>query len=183
MKSAVFTVLFASSLLLSPGAGRSEDVLSSVRVYTANESVRPGDRVPIAVQLTVADGWHTYAKEPGDSGMPPSIAISGPEGLTVGEWRFPPPQTFIDSVGTTYGYEHQVVLLSDLQIPENVADGTVIELTADIQWMICRDICVFQTGSQTLFLRVESLAAPEPSSEWKRLLEESRWSARSGENE
>jgi len=178
MKRSVYTLFLLSAILLT-AAGRSEEARSAVHVYTASERVRPGQRVPVAVQITVADGWHTYAEEPGDSGMPPSITIRGPDGLEVGKWRFPAPQTFTDSVGTSYGYEHQVVLLSELLIPETVPDGTQIQLTADINWMICRDICVFQTGSQTVLLWADTGASMAPSSEWKQLLEESRWNARS----
>ena len=180
MKISVYSVCV---MLLGVFGGIAEEEVSSAQFYAAYKAVWPGQRVPIAVKIIVADGWHTYAKEPGDSGMPPSITLSGVDGLKVSEWRFPPPERFTDSIGTTYGYEHQVVLLSEVLIPETVSAGTVIELKADIQWMVCRDMCVFQTGSQAVFLRVEKGSSMEPSSEWRRLLEKSCWTARSGENE
>lgn len=182
MKRFIYTLFLFGAILMSPDS-RSEEAESFVNLYTALESVQPGQRLPIALKITVMEGWHTYAKEPGDSGMPPSIIITGPNELKLGEWRFPPPQTFTDSIGTTYGYENQVVLLSEVLIPERIPDGTQIQLTADIKWMICRDICVFKTDSKTLRLRIGSNASAKPSSEWNRLLEESRWVARPGTNE
>lgn len=175
MKVAVYTGLLLSVGLIQALSVRAEETLSFAQVYAAYETVRPGDWLPVAVKFNMAEGWHTYAKEPGDSGMPPSTTFSGPEGLRVSEWRFPNPESFTDSVGTSYGYDGHVVLLSEVLIPETASDGSVIELTADIKWMICRDICVFQTGTQTISVRVERGSSMETTAEWKRLLQKSRW--------
>jgi thiol:disulfide interchange protein DsbD len=150
----------------------AEEPQSTAQFFVAYETIKPGERLPVAVRLTVDDGWHTYAKEPGDSGMPPSISIRGVEGLDVSEWRFPPAETFTDSVGTTYGYEHEVVLLSDVLIPERVAEGRPIELTASIQWMICREMCVFKKTAQTVSVQ-SGVESSGPSAQWISLLKES----------
>lgn len=173
MKQIFYSITFFTVLLLSC-VGVAEENLSSVQFVAAYETVRPGERLPVAVKITVADGWHTYAKEPGDSGMPPSIKLSGVDGLDVSEWRFPPPETFTDSVGTSYGYEHQVVLLSDVLVPDTVPVGDTIALTASIKWMICKDACVFQKDAQTIIVQSGAVSS-EPSAEWLSLLKESGW--------
>jgi thiol:disulfide interchange protein DsbD len=163
---------FITFVLLGFLSGNADENLSSAEVFAAYETVRPGDRLPVAVKLTLADGWHTYAKEPGDFGMPPSFVFSGVEGLDVSEWRFPPPETFTDSVGTSYGYEHEVVLFSDVLIPEAVLQGSTIELNVVMKWMICRDVCVFQKGTQTIAVQSGAVSSG-PSAEWTSLLKES----------
>ncbi len=174
MKKILQSAQLLSVVLLGVLSGHAEEQLSSAAVFVASETVRPGDRLPVAVKITVAEGWHTYASEPGDSGMPPSIVFSGIDGLELAEWRFPPPETFTDSIGTSYGYEHEVVLLSDVLIPKDVPVGGAIELTVSIKWMICRDICVFQTGTQTVSVQSGAVSS-EPSAEWRLLLKESGW--------
>lgn len=166
-----FAFLCAATLFTAAGV-QAEDQRSSVQIFAAHSIVRPGERLPVAVKITVADGWHTYAKEPGDSGMPPSIKISGADGLEVAEWRFPPPETFTDSIGTSYGYEHEVVLLSEVLVPETVT-GT-LELTASIKWMICKDTCVFMKDNLTLSVKTGAVSSGS-SAEWKTLLEKSGW--------
>lgn len=159
------------ALTLSARAGQD---LSSVQVYAARETVRAGEWLPVAVRVTVAEGWHTYAKDPGDFGMPPSITFSGLEGLSVAEWRFPPPETFSDSSGTSYGYAHQVVLLSEVLIPQTALIDQPIELTVLIKWMICRDICVFKTDTQTISVQCGAVSS-KPSAAWQSLLKEGGW--------
>lgn len=174
MKQKLNPFLFLAVALLGTCSGNAEDKLSSAEVFAAYEAVRPGDRLPVAVKITVADGWHTYAKEPGDSGMPPSIELSGVEGLEVSDWRFPPPEAFTDAIGTSYGYEHEVVLLSDVLIPETVPEGSTLELTVVMKWMICRDVCVFQKGTQTITVQSGAVSSG-PSAQWQSLLKESGW--------
>lgn len=165
------SVYLSMAMLLLTLSGMAEESLSNAQVFTAYETVRPGERLPVAVKLTMAEGWHTYAREPGDSGMPPSIVFSGVVGLEVSDWRFPPPKTFADLVGTSYGYEHEVVLLSEVLIPETVPEGLTIKLTASISWMICRDICVFKQETQTVSVKSGSVSSG-PSVQWQSLLKE-----------
>lgn len=177
MKTRRGVILFtAGVVLLSAALARAAGPrdLSRVELFAAYEIVRPGDLLPLAVRITVADGWHTYAENPGDSGMPPSIRISGPVPLETAPWQFPPPQAFKDAAGTSYGYEKSVVLLGGVRIPGTVAPGEEIELKADLDWMICRDMCVFLQDSLTLRVRTgEAASAARP--QWNALLKESGW--------
>ncbi len=141
-----------------------EEPLSTVEVFAARETIRPGDELPVAVRIHVADGWHTYAENPGDSGMPPSIEISGPDGrLETGPWRFPPHQTFTGPTGTTYGYENQVVLFGRVSVPAAYEQGR-ISLDVSIKWMICRDVCRFLKAEKTLPVNLGPEASAETES-------------------
>jgi DsbC/DsbD-like thiol-disulfide interchange protein len=143
--------------------------VSTATVYAAFQTVTPGARLPVAVKLTVADGWHTYAEEPGDSGMPPSITIRGPDGpLQVSRWTFPPPQTFSDDAGTTYGYEHEVIVFGEVLIPDSIPLGQTLQLHVSIKWMICRDICRFMKEEKTVTVHVGPESS-EPTLEWNAL--------------
>ena len=171
MNQSVRLFILSAAAVFAAFVVPAEETRSTVEFLAGTETVRPGERLPVAVKILVADGWHTYAKEPGDSGMPPSIKIAGVDGLEVGEWRFPPPETFTDSIGTSYGYEHEVVLRSEVLIPETVSIGSTVELKATIKWMICKDTCVFLKDEQVVSVQSGAVSSG-PSSEWKALLDE-----------
>jgi DsbC/DsbD-like thiol-disulfide interchange protein len=173
MKKIIHLILLMAMGLVFPVLADNEDRQSSLTLYAAYETVRPGDDLPLAVRITVDEGWHTYAREPGDSGMPPSIQVTGPEGIKTSTWQFPPPQTFIDSVGTTYGYEHEVILRGSVRIPETLPIGIPIDLTISSQWMICKDICVFLTDTAVLTIQTGEESS-EPSIRWKVLIDETK---------
>lgn len=159
------------------GGGNRE--LSQAEVHVATEAVRAGDRVPIAVRLVMADGWYTYAEEPGDAGMPPSIRIEGLSGLETGAWRFPPEERFEDAMGISFGYKGEVVLLNELLLPDGLDVGMEVELTVHINWMICLDVCVLMRDVQSVSFQVAERTG-EPGESWQRLLEGGGWTA-SGE--
>ena len=45
----------------------------------------PGAATTVALRLQMADGWHTYWQNPGDSGLPTTLAWKLPEGVTAGD--------------------------------------------------------------------------------------------------
>lgn len=107
------------------------------------DSVQVGGTVAGVLRLVLPRGWHTYSDPPGDSGMPPSLSMltgSGGE-LHVGSFEFPPPKTFEDVAGVTYGYEGLVELPFELALPETLDPGP-LALKGTVQWLICRDICL-----------------------------------------
>ena len=58
-----------ASLAAAPAHASSKNVKASLVSETA--SLRPGQPVTLGLRLEMADGWHTYWKNPGDSGLPP----------------------------------------------------------------------------------------------------------------
>jgi len=158
----------------------SEPAVSSVEVRAAPSRDPFGRRIPIGVRFKMADGWHTYAENPGDSGLPPDIRVKGPEGMHVEKWKFPPPTTFRDTAGTTYGYERDVVLFGAVTLPVPFRKKQV--LTFEIDWMVCNEVCVPLDAVVTL--QVE----PQPGSvtdwkNWESFLASGGWSACSGQEE
>ncbi len=171
--------LFAMALMLAGCSSGDPDPRepSRAEMFTSVATVRPGEVFTLAVRFSMAPGWHTYAQDPGDSGMPPSVTVKGPAGLEVGPWRFPPAQTFTDAAGTTYGYEKAVVLLSEVRVPETHPLDIPLTLELDVVWMVCLDSCIPMEAGITLALPVRSLT-PEPAPGWQSLLNAGGWSAR-----
>jgi thiol:disulfide interchange protein DsbD len=88
------------------------------------------------------EGWHTYWKNPGDSGLPTSIRWNLPKGFSAGEIQWPIPQKFETSGIVSFGYADRVFLLVDIQAPDTLNPGTVVELSASVDWLACKEECL-----------------------------------------
>ena len=177
----MISIMITIAMLSLVGVSGNDAPLSTARVIAAFDQVSPGGELPLAVVFTMAEGWHTYAEEPGDAGMPPDIRISGPDGLETGSWRFPPAQVFTDDLGSYYGYEGQVALIGSVKLPAVLPVGQAVELAVALDWMICLDICVLLRDSQTLTITMAEQSG-EAGEEWQKILEAGGWSAREKTN-
>ena len=123
------------------------------------KSAQPGKPVLVGLKLRMIPEWHTYWKNPGDSGLPTRIQWQLPPGWTAGEIEWPYPRLLPVGPLMNYGYEDDVVLISTLTPPPNAAPGTA-DIKAKVAWLVCKDICVPEKGELDLALPV-SAAAPE----------------------
>src|SRR5580700_6467224 len=73
------------------GALRLADPVKAELVPEA-QSIAPGQRLWVDLHLTMAPGWHTYWRNPGDSGLPTEIAWQLPAGFTAGAIAWPVPE-------------------------------------------------------------------------------------------
>ncbi|MBK8575400.1 MAG: thioredoxin family protein [Elusimicrobia bacterium] len=95
----------------------------------------------VAVKLSHDPGWHTYYKEPGDSGLPTKIQWRLPEGFTAGEILWPVPQRIEMPPLVNFGYEGEVSLLVLITPPEKLGARNV-DLAAMVSWLECKEECV-----------------------------------------
>lgn len=98
--------------------------------------------VELGLRYRIAEGWHIYWENPGDSGMATTASIQG-AGWTAGPLRFPGPTTFTNDGLVTYGYEDEVVLVARL-------DGAGGPITVSSTVLVCREICEPETATATL---------------------------------
>ena len=88
-------------------------------------------------------GWHTYWRNPGDSGGPIEIDWDLPKGFSVSDIKWPLPEKIEYPPLMTYGYEDFVIYPMVLSIPADYSDD-YFEMTADI--LICADVCIPESG-------------------------------------
>jgi len=93
--------------------------------------------------------WHTYWKNPGDSGLPTKIRWTLPEGWTAGPIQWPHPEAQRVGPLMNYGYSDEVMLLVELTPPADALPGPVT-LKADADWLVCKDICIPEKAALTL---------------------------------
>ena len=74
----------------------------------------PGEPLTVALRLAIAKGWHTYWRNPGDSGLPTTLAWKLPAGVAAGPIEWPAPRALPVGPLVNYGYEGEVLHLVTL---------------------------------------------------------------------
>jgi thiol:disulfide interchange protein/DsbC/DsbD-like thiol-disulfide interchange protein len=143
-----FTMLFVACAIAVPALAIESAPVTSKRavatMITDSDSVTPGGRVRIALRLRLADGWHTYWRNPGEAGVPIELTASLSPGATAGPIEWPAPGRISEGDITTYGYSGDVVLPMSVNLAPGVA-AVSGDLTA--HWLVCKDICVPEEAS------------------------------------
>ncbi len=121
----------------------------------------PGEPLTVALRLAIAPGWHTYWRNPGDSGLPTTIAWQLPAGVTAGPIEWPAPQMLPVGPLMNYGYEGTVLHLSELKVAPGQATGGKATLKARADWLVCRETCIPDGADLTLVLPVAKSAQPD----------------------
>jgi len=103
----------------------------------------PGTSINIGLKVSMDKGWHTYWRNPGDSGGPIVIDWDLPKGFSVSDIKWPLPEKIEYPPLMTYGYEDFVIYPMVLSIPPDYSDD-YFEMTADI--LICADVCIPESG-------------------------------------
>jgi DsbC/DsbD-like thiol-disulfide interchange protein len=92
-----------------------------------------------ALHLTLAPGWKTYWRAPGDAGIPPSMDLQGSYNLASVTPIWPTPEIFEQNGMQTVGYDEQLVLPLRI-VPQT--PGQPARITAQMQIGVCSTICV-----------------------------------------
>ena len=155
------SVLFALLLAL-PAAAQSPSVVKTdnVRAELISEvsTIKPGEPFWVALRQTIKPHWHTYWKNPGDSGLPTEIAWTLPAGAKADPIVWPTP-SFIDVGGiVNYGFHDDVLLLVRITPPADASGSFVLK--ADANWLVCDDVCIPEEGKFALDLPVGAAATP-----------------------
>ncbi len=120
---------------------RSDNV--TVRLISDAASVAPGEMFYVAIHKEIAPGWHTYWRNAGTAGESTEVAWDLPEGLTAGEIIWPAPTVYnLAGVVTNYIFEDELVLAVPFTVADTVAPGEALDITAQLYWQECADICI-----------------------------------------
>lgn len=153
--------LSLSFAVLSLPAKAQDDQASplvQVRVLAENNTIEPGEEIWIGIEQIIEDHWHTYWRNPGDSGSAPRIKWQMPEGFSISDIEWPTPEKLPYGPLLNYGYSDKVVLLQKLQAPEELPEGP-IKLTADFEVLVCKEECIPEFSVHELTLNT-GISAP-----------------------
>ena len=138
---------------------------TSAKLIAERDQFVPGETLWLGVELTMKEHWHTYWKNPGDSGMPTMASWDLPEGFSVSEFHWPAPERLILEGLVTYGYEDEAVLQVKLQTSADIPVGETITISAQVDWLECKDVCL--PGREEVEIQLTAVEqAPPSDSSW-----------------
>ncbi len=126
---------------------------ANARIVASSGSVMPGDSLWIAVEIDLPEGWHTYWRNPGDSGAPPTLDYSLPSGVTLGPIRWSKPELIPFGPLINIGYKNSAVFAQRMKVSDQFGEET-LPITLKGRWLVCADVCIPESGELALTLSV-----------------------------
>jgi DsbC/DsbD-like thiol-disulfide interchange protein len=139
------TLLAVSFVLATPVVAQTNDAASdwsqashsAVRLVAGGRNSDGAYR--IGVEIRMKEGFKTYWRTPGDSGIPPVFDWTASENLGSVSVRWPAPKRYVDAGVTTIGYKDRVVF----PVLVRAADiGKPISTILKLDYAVCERICV-----------------------------------------
>jgi thiol:disulfide interchange protein/DsbC/DsbD-like thiol-disulfide interchange protein len=155
---AVAVLAFAASTGAAPV--RTEHV--EAELVAARTAIVPGEPLTVALRLAIDKGWHTYWRNPGDSGLPTTLEWKLPAGMTAGPIEWPAPRALPTGPLVNYGYEGEVLHLVELKAAPTLAAERTATIAARADWLVCRETCIPEGADLTLVLPIAATAGPDP---------------------
>lgn len=143
----VFLALFAPGL----AAAQAPGPYVALKLVPEKNTVSPGQTLRVAIEQTITPNWHTYYLNPGDSGAEPRVTWSLPDGMQAGMIRWPAPERIPYAGLMNFGYAGSMTMVQELKAPQTLPDGP-LTLKAEIEILVCNDICIPETSTHTLVL-------------------------------
>lgn len=135
-----------TALLLSASAAfaQSENVVTSTLTYTGLQNAV----LTAVLDIDLQDGWHTYWRTPGESGLAPTFDWTGSENMKDVAVLYPAPER--DSQ-----FDIHTFIYHDVALPLHVTatdPAKPVTLKGKISYMVCKDICVPETDEVSVTL-------------------------------
>ena len=133
-----------------------------IQPHIEAETSRPraGETVPLAIVMKPETGWHGYWQNPGDAGKALELEWTLPDGVAIGELRYPVPHTLVFSGLMNHVYEARYAILTSVTLPQGLKAGTRVPLRAKANWLACTDtICVPEQAELSFDLVVGDAAS------------------------
>ena len=142
----------------APGAVVKTDQVRAELLAHAPQGVAPGQPLWLGLRIEHAPHWHTYWKNPGDSGLPTSLEWTLPAGFAAGPIQWPTPKPLPVGPLMNFGYEGTLLLPVPVQVPAGFA-GQALEVRLQAEWLVCKDVCIPESGEFALRLPAQAATA------------------------
>jgi len=111
---------------------------AEISLIKYNQSDLSNDKNLIGIKMDMQKNWHTYWKNPGDSGGPIKIIWKTSENISIGQIKWPTPELIPYDPLMTYGYKDFVIF--PFEYVKNFDGNADIKL--DLDFLICDDVCI-----------------------------------------
>ena len=151
----VAAFLFAGQAFAQPGALQGKPK-AKVELVSAIDAVTPGASFNLGIHFKLNDGWHIYWRNSGDSGLPPRVTWTLPDGFLTDDLLFPFPIRHLDAYKlTTNIIADDPLLIVSVTAPDAILENQVA-LGAKVDYLICgKDAVEPETRKRCLRERAE----------------------------
>ena len=154
---------FSNKPAAATGSVVSSPQVRAELIAHAPEGLGPGKLAWLGLRIAHQKDWHTYWKNPGDSGLPTELRWELPPGMDAGEVAWPVPRLFRIGRLANYGYDGEVLLVAPLKMPQELPPapggmGTV-RIGLHATWLACRVECIPEEGRFVLDIPVQGTTA------------------------
>jgi thiol:disulfide interchange protein len=122
-----------------PGPVKAQHL--TAELVSLGPAIAPGGTQEVGLVLTMDEHWHVYWVNAGDSGKPPQITWTLPNGITAGAMQFPAPSRLPLGPLMDFGYEDEVAFPLTLSAAATMKPGPV-HLDAQVNWLVCAQVCL-----------------------------------------
>ena len=126
----------------------------TAELVAEHRALAPGLTTTVALRLAIEPGWHTYWRNPGESGLPTTLEWRLPAGYAAGDIAWPAPRALPAGPLVNFGYEGDVLHLVPMTVPPDARPGADATLGARADWLVCRETCIPEGADLTLVLPV-----------------------------
>jgi len=126
--------------------------LTSAELVLETNGVPKNDPFEIGFHIKLKKGWHTYWKNPGDSGAAPRFSWIETGSGTLSDPIFPVPKRFDESGIMTFGYSDEVLFIFR---HSGLSESTRLKVSAE--WLVCKEVCLPALGEFELDVPVLEL--------------------------
>ena len=149
----------AAPTAVAAGPQRTERI--EAELVSMSQWAAPGSTAIVAIRQQIEPGWHTYWRNPGDSGGATTLDWTLPTRVTAGNIVWPLPERQRLQGLMNYGYQGRVYLPVPIEIPADARPGTTIPLVVTALFLVCSDeMCVPDELTLRLNLPIRDGAAP-----------------------
>ena len=158
-----FAQLPADFLSRPHEADESRDAVRA-SIVTNRTAATPGSAYEVGILLEHKKGWHTYWKNPGDSGEATHVEWTVPKRWTMTSAGWSIPTVLTTGPLTSYVYQDKVLLPFKLDVPWGTPYGTKATIRAKVSWVACKDVCVPQQAELRLTFPIVVASKPSAAS-------------------
>ena len=157
-------LLLGQSVAMDNNSGEKAitiELLSDQAEITLGSKLGINEGPLIGLRIEAKEGWHFYWAGIGAELLEPTLSWRLPKGYRVEALNNPEPSLFDYGGFMGYGYNGNAVflyrLLRDNSVVEDFALGDLLEVTALVEWVSCKDVCILGSEEVSLGWRISNI--------------------------
>jgi len=147
LTAAIATMSAVSVTQAQPNMGAEH---LSINATTSVNTIHPGASGFLAIDIEVADEWHTYWPGISDTGFGVTFEIDAPDGIEFKDPIWPTPIRYLQKGGILdHTYEGTVTVLYPFVIDED-AEPAGVTINVESNFLVCKDLCLPGSGEDAV---------------------------------